>query len=409
MSWAAVLAWSFVVWLTVPVAPAGRDWVEARWGREAFTVGSIAVALAIGIACLVYLYRRRLGAAGYLWIIAVTSVFAGFAWWLRPIPEEAVHLIEYAVLGGLAYRALVHHVRDQTIFVTAALVGAVVGVLDEGLQWVAPNRYWTLSDIWINWAASGLAQLGIAKGLRPRIIESRISAAGVRYLCRAGVVFVVVLAANLLNTPQRIGWYATRVPGLEFLLTNESVMFEYGYLYDDPEAGIFRSRLSPSELARTDRERGREVARILDAYPNDLYDEFLNTYTPVNDPFTHEARVHIFSRDRRAEQAHDPSVSPLDHATAAARAYRENRILERFFPETLRHSSYVLAPEEIAYLDANRWPEERLRAKDGHSWVSRHLVTDFTESQIMTALAVIVVGLLAIDRLVGARARGVAR
>jgi hypothetical protein len=105
-------------------------------------------------------------------------------------------------------------------------------------------------------------------------------------------VAIVLLALCLLTTPARIHWYASRIPGLDFLITNESVMFEYGYLYRDAETGAFRSRLDPAALRASDTSRGAEAARILDAYPDARYREFLRTYTPVSDPFVHEARVH---------------------------------------------------------------------------------------------------------------------
>ena len=396
-SWALLVAWTLVIWAAVPFAPALRDVVALAWGRSFFTYAVIAVIVAAALTLLVRLRRRQTSLSAPVWLVAVGIVFAWYAWALRDIPEEAVHLVEYAVLGLLSFRAFSHRLRDPTIYLCGTAVGTLVGIVDEGLQWVAPNRYWTGSDLGINLVASALVQVAIARGLEPKIIGQPTSAVGWRYFARCSAAVVVVLAATLLNTPERIGWYATRVPGLEFLLTTESVMFEYGYLYEDPEAGIFRSRLPPDALSRADRERGVEVGRILDAYPEERYKEFLNTYTPVSDPFAHEARVHLYSRDKRRQLMQEPELTSLDFATHAKHAYREHMILERFFPNTLAHSGADLAQEEVARLDEARWPEARLRAKDAESWVSGHLVTRYSEGQVMLVLLLALLGCVAVD------------
>jgi len=85
---------------------------------------------------------------------------------------------------------------------------------------------------------------------------------------------------------------------LQFIITNYGLMAEYCYRYYDDETGIFRSRTSPQELQQTDRQHAASAAALLDELPAlDDYREFLNRHTPFNDPFLHEARVHLNRRD----------------------------------------------------------------------------------------------------------------
>ena len=65
--------------------------------------------------------------------------------------------------------------------------------------------------------------------------------------------------------PRESIWLAENVPGLGWLADIEGPMLEYGYLFEDPDIGAFRSRLSPEELERADRERGADVGALLDA------------------------------------------------------------------------------------------------------------------------------------------------
>ena len=196
-----------------------------------------------------------------------------------------------------------------------------------------------------------------------------------------------LLTLSLLNTPARVAWYAERIPGLAFLKNNPSTMSEYGYLYKDPEIGVFRSRLSPDVLSLQDRTRGREAAEILDEYKdNRMYEAFLDKYTPYSDPFLHEARVHLFRRDRylRSSEKHRDDVD--EHARRITIAYRENKIMERYFPYTLRYSSYVLAPDLVATM------EDYQRADQAYeSAVSKHLITQLNERQM---IIIVLFGLL---------------
>ena len=204
---------------------------------------------------------------------------------------------------------------------------------------------------------------------------------------------VVLLGFSMLNTPELIGWYADRFPRLRFLKTNKSVMTEYGHLYIDPDIGRFRSRFSPSELRNSDRVRAKEAAEILDRYQSrDEYKEFLKIYTPVTDPFVHEARVHLFRRDihfRKSKKRMDNQEgNQKAYSLHLTIAFRENQIMEKFFRNTLHNSAYVWSAEKLALAEKYLMHDKKYESR-----VSKNLITRVSEGQVGSFLVFLIIGL----------------
>ncbi len=385
LSWMFVVLWTGVIFATIPLARTVRMAVREAFGVQVFLYFTVGVVVTVTVLAVIRLrvQRSETSSMGFVWLAAVATAFIGYAFSLRANPEEAVHFVEYGVLGMLIFRALSHRVRDQSIYFGAALIGAMIGTVDEMVQWAVPKRFWALGDIWLNLLAVALVQLGIAKGMRPRRISSDFGATSTRWLCRLAAVLLLLISANLLNTPDRIAWYAERVPQLRFLIENESVMFEYGYKFKDPDIGVFRSRLSPAELKAVDAERGAAAAAILDRFQDpSQYGPFLETYTPSNDPFLHEARVHLFRRDRYLGKAKKLDEGSGEFRYRLTVAYRENQIMEKYFGNTLGHSSYSLAAEDIDFM-----ADHLLQDQPYESAVSRTLVTGIREKHTLLILA----------------------
>jgi hypothetical protein len=362
----------------------------------------IVAILLVGVAAALRLRRMRVTTpTQYLWLLAVAAVFLGYTIELWRAPEEALHFVEYGVLGVLIYRALLHRLRDPGLYLVAALIGGIIGTLDEAIQWITPRRVWDLRDIRLNFVAGVLVQLGLALGVRPPIVSGWPGRRSLRWSAGLAALGLALLGASLLNTPPRIAWYAQRVPGLDFLLEQDGVMFEYGYLYDDPEIGRYRSRFTAAELRPLDSERAEAAAAILDRFPDrDSYGEFLKKYTPINAPFVHEARVHLFRRDLFLGTAEKYRDRERDYRFHLWVGYRENQILEKHFGRTLALSSHVLPPERIEHM------RQHLLKSRYESPVSRGLETRFTERQVAAALGLAIVAALAIAAALGREPAG---
>ena len=381
--WLAVALWSGLIFTTIPLARAIERLVAGSVGRGAFLAFVLACGAAAAAWAVAALQREaqldvRRGSA----LAAVAFVYAWGAWSLRDNPEEAVHFVQYGVLGVLAFVALSHRVRDPSLYASAAGVGVSVGILDEVLQWLTPNRYWDLRDIGLNAAGASLAQLGLALGVAPRWVRPPVTARGAGTLAAVALVAWTLLGTNLLLTPPRIA-AAERALGLA--LPGAEVMLEYGHLHEVPGVGRFRSRFTLEELVALDRARADQAGATLAAHGADEdYQAFLARHSPFGDPFLHELRVHLFRRDRYRETGERHLAEGDEHWARGdfTVAYREDRFLEMGFGETLRRSGRDWPPEERARMARLQFAE-----RDYESRVSENLVTALSEAQVAGAFA----------------------
>ncbi len=250
-------------------------------------------------------------------------------------------------------------------------------------------------------AAVALVQTALAAGVRPEIVSGWPDGTSLRRSCRLGAVAVAYLGFCFLNTPERITWYTAYVPGLDFIKYNSSIMTEYGYLHGDATTGLFRSRLDAGELRRLARDRAEEGGRILERYRNrEQYLEFLGIYTPVTDPFLHEARVHLFRRDTYLDRARRAEEDG-ERREKLAVAYWENRILENYFGELLHASSYKWPAALEAEIKANVRTGQIYESR-----VSHRLITVYSWWQVFWFFLGAVVGLLFLGAYFGKREPG---
>ena len=127
----------------------------------------------------------------------------------------------------------VWHARgDVTSLVFPALAAFMVGILDEGLQWLVPARVGELRDIMLN-GVSIACGLVFSLGLQPVVGEQWMpDRPGRRALALFAAAGIVMLAAF---------FHAVHL----------------GHEIDDPLAGVFLSRYSAEELLA----RRRGIAR----------------------------------------------------------------------------------------------------------------------------------------------------
>ncbi|MFO7759659.1 MAG: VanZ family protein [Roseovarius sp.] len=399
LSWAYVLFWSCLTFATVPFVRYSVTFVREELGGAAFTYG-VSASIVLATTAALYLTRQRWSLASCIWLLGLAGLLIYLTFGLADgNAEEAVHYVQYGILSILLFRAFSHRIRDFSIYAAATIAGTLVGMIDETVQWLTPGRFFDLRDIWLNCTAVALVQVGLAAGVRPALISGLPGWDSVRRLCYLGAVTLGYLGLCLQNTPDRIAWYSTHVPGLGFIDPDQSVMVEYGYLHGDPATVHFRSRLTADELRRSSRERAEDGSRILDQYrTRDEYPTFLEIYSPLADPFLHEARVHLFRRDMHLGWAMDGEEGDAQGQHFAT-AYWENRILQDYFGEVLRASSYEWTPEQAAAA------RDGADIADPHdSWVSRHLIVALSPLQLAVLSAGIVAALLLLGVYSGRRA-----
>lgn len=94
------------------------------------------------------------GSLGFLYIrirniiyIGVLAFITFVIFWLVPLPIERIHFVEYGILGWISWRAFG---KGAFIYVIS------IGILDELIQGVLPNRVFDFRDICMNLTGGGI-------------------------------------------------------------------------------------------------------------------------------------------------------------------------------------------------------------------------------------------------------------
>lgn len=377
-AWLAVVAWTTAIYLTIPVARVIQGWVDRHLGRTAFLV-MVFSAVAVGFIAALRALRhqaRQLPWSSLACLGAVAGLFCAGTWHLRANPEEAMHFVQYGVLSLLLYRAFRTRHADAGVYVAAFLLGALIGVVDETMQWLTPRRFFDFRDMGINVAAVALVQVALAFGLRPAGVDPRPRAATLRLALRWATTLALFLTGVLSGTPARVA----ATPPSWGLHGIDEPLIEYGHRIELGPGQYFVSRLPAATLLLHDQARGAEVGNLLAGFSGDEgYQSFLAQYPPSRDAFAHEMRVHLFRRDRYWKLARAQRADSTRHAELITIAFREQQILERFFRQSLVASGLDWSPEQRARA------ESRVLAGPYVSPVSRHLVTRWSERQLRLA------------------------
>lgn len=95
----------------------------------------------------------------YHWIIAgLILIFYGLCFKFLSIPEEKIHLAEYGLLSWLFTLYYKKSSKDPMPHVLIIVFVSLVGIGDEFVQWLRPNRVGDIRDVLINIIAAVLAQ-----------------------------------------------------------------------------------------------------------------------------------------------------------------------------------------------------------------------------------------------------------
>jgi len=383
--------WIGLIYATIPFVRRAREAFAARWPAELIAYSVIAVVLGAAVAAIVILRRRQpqISSADLLWLVGVVAIIVVWTRHLMGQPEEAVHFLEYGVLGVLLYRALEDRVPDPTVYVAATLTGLLVGTVDEIIQWLVPGRFWDFRDIVLNGGAVALVQIAIWRLLkRPPKTVSRSS---LRLLCRlaAGLVFLLILC--MAATPQRLNHVADHLPLPDRPATGVDVICEYGYHHSVDDRTLFRSRLSSAELVRSDRDRALDLALDLDASRG--RGGFTRSgISPTSDPFGYEIRIHLFARNRNLHKALAREPGSSGQRRHMTTAWRENLILENFFGSTLEQTTYRWGPRRRKETEAAQDPDVFFVSR-----VGAHLITRVSEGQLRALMLALFAALVACD------------
>lgn len=339
LAWFLVFLYIATILLIVPFARAIQSFVSARWGHSFF---GYLVLIVIGAVFLIllffFLFRLKIRSpANYLWLLLVTVIYFYFTLKLWNVPVEAVHFLEYGLLGFFLFRALNFHIKDKNIYIIAFLCGSLVGIFDEILQWMIPLRYWDIRDVGLNAFSCGLFQIGLWRGIQPKGISPVIKRKSLRVLSLLLSANIILLGLCKSNTPERVSAYTKIFPILSFL-RKEDVMNRFRHTHKDTEAGTFFSLLNLDELKRKDSENFLYNGEIIEEWKNRDYQNFLRHFSPLSQTFLYEMRAHLEIRNENYKKAIEAEDEEMKRKFFTA-AYKENLILEKYFGQTLQRGS----------------------------------------------------------------------
>jgi len=339
VAWLFVFLCALAIFLVVPLARRIQTFVSDHWGRALF---GYAVLLAVGVAFILILYllifRFKIRSpSNFLWLAAVTVLYVYFILKLWSVPEEAVHFLEYGLLGFFLFRALKFHFHEKCIYFIAFLSGSLVGIFDEILQWMVPLRYWDIRDVGLNALSSALFQIALWKGIKPKTISPKIRIKSIKVISILFGINLILLGLCLSNTPQRVASYSKICASLSFL-KKEEVMNRFRHKIKDSDIGQFYSLLKVEELRRQDKEKTMVNVIIIKEWKDKKFKEFRRHYSSLDHPFLYELRAHLELRNRSMAKG-QIATSIRDKKNYFLAAYKENLILEKYFGHTLKKAS----------------------------------------------------------------------
>ena len=164
---AIVLSYILLIYISLPFMP-------KLWGRFARCAGNFTNYFAafvlglIGLFIVFYLISKRKGTHNFIWLAVLAFVYA---WGLSrlELPIERIHFIEYGLLSLFVFRALRHNIKDTSLYLWSGIIVFCLGFLDEGIQYVLPNRVYQISDVVVNGVAGILGLLLIGLCFQPNL------------------------------------------------------------------------------------------------------------------------------------------------------------------------------------------------------------------------------------------------
>lgn len=122
---------------------------------------TVGLALAASVITLGVLLKRAAVPPRTILIGAGLVVFYGLALVRIERPEEKLHLVEYGAVTALVFAAVRTRYlparRLGLALLVAFLIGSALGWLDEGVQYLLPDRVYEIRDVLLNVQAAGMA------------------------------------------------------------------------------------------------------------------------------------------------------------------------------------------------------------------------------------------------------------
>lgn len=161
------------IYATLPIMRPILNFLKGHLGKS-FSLSVYLLLLLVAIG-LIFLFLKQKG--GWKAFSCLIGILVTSAYLLTKIeyPEERVHFLEYAALGVLLYFAMREWIKGRRVLFYIPAFVFLIGLGDELIQGILPNRVYDPRDILMNFVGGILGELiliifnpGVIKILRKR-------------------------------------------------------------------------------------------------------------------------------------------------------------------------------------------------------------------------------------------------
>jgi hypothetical protein len=304
---------SAVLVVSAPFIGYIRSWIRTQFpGQFVRIIGGVIALLAIvaiGSAVLRIRERRALRYGAIIAAIVCAVLYSIAKATGNPDVDvvQRFHFVEYGLIAFLFYRGW-RALGDPAVIVLPIFAGLIVGTADEWLQWFIPNRVGEMADIFLNGVAIGCGLVFSLGADPPEAFHAQLQPGSLSRIGRLGAAAILAFAVFFH-------------------------VVHLGYDVRDDEIGMFKSRYSRSTLESLTAAKGEEWR----LHPLPLVLQRVSR----EDQYMTEGVTHVQKRNEQLT-ANDPVA-----------AWKENRILEKYYTPVLDTPSYVSRT-------GHRWsPEQR--------------------------------------------------
>ncbi len=156
-AWFAAVAYVAFVYSTIPYMPQVWSLLRTYTGEAIRHVGIVAVVV-FALAVVVSIWRTRANytLTRYGLLLGLAVVYAYLLSAFAQFPAERLHLVEYGFMGYMFLRALRIDLPTGWAYAVAWGIAVLVGIGDECIQLVLPQRFFEVKDIQLNGVSAGL-------------------------------------------------------------------------------------------------------------------------------------------------------------------------------------------------------------------------------------------------------------
>lgn len=315
-----------------------RRWLAAAVPDQYVWLVNGAVGLCALVVAVLAITRIREGRGWrYATILVAVAIAVVYAWRTgSPVASvaavEHVHFVQYGLITWLFYRPWRRR-GDLASVLLPVSAGIIFGTAEEWWQWFLPTRVGELRDVLMNMAAitsgvlASVAIVPLGRGWREAITKGRAASA-------AGLGLAALIVAAFTWT------------------------VHVGYAVEDAGIGTFMSRYTGDRLQALSTERAAQWA---------VDPPMVRRTLAREDQYRSEGEAHVRARNTAWD------LGDVDTA------WRENLILERYYPAVLDTPSHISPTGHRWHPDHRADAERRVAALPQIPFVSAAAVdTRFT-------------------------------